>query len=98
MNLRILRSILLGALLLLMQVAASSHALTHFQDEHPENLSRTGCTWCSSYASLDGPPQDAPPYTIPPATFVKPASLGSTEPRDLPLQLAYRSQAPPRSS
>lgn len=95
MNLALLRSLLLAALLMLTQLAAVTHAVSHQQGEHPENLSQVTCAWCACYAHLDGPPPPAAPVFIPPHLFARTTLVHTSGPSHLPLRLAYRSHAPP---
>jgi hypothetical protein len=95
MNLALLRSLLLAALLMLTQLAAVTHALSHQQGGHPEELPQVTCVWCACYAHLEGPPPPAARVFIAPTLVARTTPVHISGPSQLPLRLAYRSHAPP---
>ena len=98
MNRRTIRSLLLAVLLLVAQVGAAAHELSHLGDRPDSDLVRGTCVWCPAFAGLTGAPPHAPaPHPVP-AARVEPAAAEPVAPILLRLALAYRSQAPPRRS
>jgi hypothetical protein len=96
MNRRIVRSLLLAVLLLMAQIGASAHRLSHLGDEPDSDAAGTTCAWCSAYAtSLDGAAPDAPAPRLVPRQPGVSAPVEPAAPIRLRLALAYRSQAPP---
>ena len=92
---RPIRYLLLATLLLLAQVAASSHALSHLEDQPGGETPRLTCAWCFAYTNLAGPTPQAGPPGIAPPPRIGPAPVEPKLSRDSSLTLAYRSQAPP---
>jgi hypothetical protein len=95
MNLSSIRTVLLALLLLLAQVGASAHSLTHLQKQPDGGLSGGACEWCLAYSQLDGPPTPAAPVAIGRPPHPAPVSAPVTEPLCVPQRPAYHSQAPP---
>ena len=96
MKLPSLRPVLLALLLLLAQLGASAHALSHLQKQPDADSTVTVCQWCVAYASLDGPtpPRDASPRALE-APRLLPPPVATTRFCGVRQRLAYRSQAPP---
>lgn len=95
MNLSTMRPVLLALLLLVAQLGASAHSLTHLKSQPEGGVPAAACEWCHAYSSLDGPVPPAAPAPIlkapPPAHVPGP----SADFHGVPQRLAYRSQAPP---
>ncbi len=87
--------LLLAALLVLAQIGAAAHALTHLSVSDEDSHHEPVCEWCAVYGHLGA----AAPMTLLPHVPAPPH--GSPPPRPqhhfatLLLLLAYHSQAPP---
>jgi hypothetical protein len=95
MNLSTMRPVLLALLLLVAQLGASAHSLTHAQSQPDGSVPAAACEWCHAYSSLDGPAPAAAPAGIVKARPPAHPLIASADFCGLPQRLAYRSQAPP---
>lgn len=98
MNARGIRTLVLAMLLVLAQIGAISHALSHLADGSDGGPPGGVCEWCVACTHLTDAAPGADAARIAPPQGLTPAPIAETGCTGIPCRLAYRSQAPPRLS